>query len=117
MRKVLPLVLLLSTFIACTSDAPKQKSQPSEPFIVVGSAVDPATNSLIISIRPDPPFTEDAAKRAPEIVIEQNKARFKNITVKSFATSSLPYVTSVFDGNKVTHQMNAQAAPQKIPSH
>ena len=67
MRKVLSLVLLLSTFIACTSDAPKQKSQPSEPFIVVGSAVDPATNSLIISIRPDPPFTEDAAKRAAEI--------------------------------------------------
>src|SRR5829696_4671246 len=112
MRKLLIFILLLSTFIACTSDAPKQKPLPSQPFIVEASSVDPATDSLIMSIKLDAPFTEAAAKKAAEIVIEQNKARFKNITVRSYTQNlnqnPLPYAVSVFDGNTVTHQITPQ---------
>jgi hypothetical protein len=121
MRKLLTFILLLSTFIACTSDAPKQTPPSSQPFIVEATSVDPATDSLIMSIKLDAPFTEANAKKAAEIVIEQNKARFKNITVRSYtqnlSQNPLPYAVSVFDGNTVTHQITPQLAPQKIPSH
>ncbi len=116
-----PCVLLLLTFIACTSDAPKEKPRPAEPFVIEASAVDPSTNSLIVSIKLDPPFTEETAKKAAEIVVERNKARFKNITVKSFTRhlgeNPMPFGVSVFDGTNLTHQINAQLGPQKIPSH
>ena len=121
MRKLLLFILLLPTFIACTSNAPNQKPQPTQPFIVEASSIDPATDSLIMSIKIDPPFTEATVKKAAEIAIEQNKGRFKNITVRSYTQnlSQNPptFAVSVFDGSTVTHQIMPQVAPQKIPTH
>ena len=121
MVKVLPCILLLLICVACSSDVPRGKPQPPEPYVIEASTVEPGANHLIVSIKLDPPFTEETAKKAAEIVVERNRAQFKNITVRSYTRhvteDPKPFAVSVFDGNNLTHQFNPQLVPQKIPSH
>jgi hypothetical protein len=114
------LALTFVLLIACGGTPPREKPNPTEPYVIISSLVNPATNELSITIKVDPPYSEEKVKGAAEMVIEKNRSAYKAITVKSFLTadaSGIPYAVSRFDGQGVTHQINPQAAPQKIPSH
>jgi hypothetical protein len=120
MVKLTMIALVLSLFVACGGNAPKQKPKPSEPYIVLSSLTDPATNSFKLMIKIDPPITEEGVKKAAEIAIEKHKGQFQTVTVNSYTThntNSTPYAVSRYDSGGVTHQVNSQAAPQKIPTH
>lgn len=121
MKRVIAIAFVAVFLAACGGDAPQVKNRHSQPYIVLASFADPAANALTVSIRVDPPVTEENVKTAADLVIENNKAQFKNITVKSFAVSDasgFPYGTSTYiQGNLTSHHFNPQAAPQKIPTH
>ena len=114
----LVIALLLFSF-AC--NAPVSKPKPSEPYVITSSFVDQATNSLTVSIALDPPITEENAKAAGEAVINKNRNQFKSVVVKSYTSpqqqSLYPYCVSMFSDGAISHQINKQLEPQKIPSH
>jgi hypothetical protein len=120
MVKLILITLVFALLNGCGGEAPKRKAKPLEPYVVLFTAADSATSQLTVAIQVDPPITEEAVKKAAGMVIENNKASYKNIVVKSFTSSNasgIPYGTTYFDGQNMTHQFNPQAAPQKIPSH
>lgn len=120
MFKLIIIALVLSLFVACVGNAPKQKPRPSEPYVVLAALNDPATNSLKLMIKVDPPITEEEVKKAIEIAIEKHKAQFQAVTVNSYTTNNTngtPYAVSRYDSSSgVTHQFT-WATPQKIPTH
>jgi hypothetical protein len=121
MFKRILIALVLSLVVACGGNAPEQRPKPSEPYVVLSSLTDPATNSFKLMIKVDPPITEEDVKKAVEIAIEKHKGQFQAVTVNSYTThntNTTPYAVSRYDSSSgVTHQFNSQAAPQKIPSH
>lgn len=81
---------------------------------------DPASKSYRIMIRVDAPISEDRVKKAVDMLIEKHKGQFEAITINSYSTSDTntpPYAVSRYDSSGVSHQFNANAAPQKIPTH
>lgn len=119
MCRVCCVIALLIFVSAC--NAPVSKPKPSEPYVITSSVVDQANNSLTVSIVLDPPITEENAKSAGEAVINKNRNQFKSVTVKSYASSLqqnlYPYCTSTLSEGTISHQVNKQLEPQKIPSH
>jgi hypothetical protein len=120
MLKLLMVVTVLSLFVACGGNAPRQKPKPIEPYIVLAATADPATKTFRLMIRVDPPLTEENVKKTAEMAIEKYKGGFEAVTVNSYTTSNTnttPYAVSRYDNNGVTHQFNSQMAPQQIPTH
>jgi hypothetical protein len=120
MFKRLLVLTVLSLFAACSNNTPRQKPMPSEPYIILSSMADPTTKSVRIMIRVDSPVSEDRVKKAVDLLVEKHKGQFEAVTINSYTTSdtnTLPYAVSRYDSSGVSHQFNAQAAPQKIPSH
>lgn len=120
MFKRIIVVTVLSLFVACGGNAPKQKPKPIDPYIIMSAIADPATKTYKMMIRVDPPITEDNVKKSAEMAIEKYKAGFDVVVVTSFTTSNTnttPIAISRFDSSGVTHQYNSQMAPQQIPTH
>jgi hypothetical protein len=120
MFKRLMFLTVISLFVACSSNAPRQKPLPSEPYIVLSSMADPTSKSYRIMIRIDSPASEDRVKKAVDMLVEKHKGQFEALTINSYTTSDTntpPYAVSRYDSSGVSHQFNAQVAPQKIPSH
>jgi hypothetical protein len=120
MLKRLIVVTVLSLFVACGGNAPRQKPKPIDPYIILGSTAEPATKTYRLMIRVDPPITEENIKKTVEMAIEKYKPGFDVVIVNSYTTSNTnttPYAVSRYDSNGVTHQFNSQMAPQQIPTH
>lgn len=119
MYKLSFVIALLLLSFAC--NAPVSKPKPSEPYVITSSFVDQANNSLTVSIVLDPPITEENAKAAGEAVINKNRNQFKSVVVKSYASTLqqnlYPYCISMLSDGTISHQINKQLEPQKIPSH
>ena len=112
--------LIALLFFAAACNAPVTRQKPSENYVIDTSVVDQANNSLTVNIRLDPPITEESARAAGEAVINKNRQQFKTVIVKSFtqAQQSLyPYCISTLSDGVISHQVNKQLEPQKIPSH
>lgn len=112
--------IVLTAVAACTS-APAPVQKTSEPFTVIGSSIDQARSSITVSIRIDPPATEQHVKSIAEQAISGYRDQYKTVTIKSYFAGSnpseLPYATSIFENGAVSHQMTPGAATQKIPTH
>jgi hypothetical protein len=120
MFKLLMIATVLLLFVACNDNAPRSKPLPAEPYIILSSIADPASKSYRIMIRIDSPVSEDRVKKAVDMLIEKHKGQFEVLTINSYSTSdtnTTPFAVSRYDSGGVSHQFNAQAAPQKIPSH
>ena len=120
MLKLLMVITVLSMFVACGGNAPRQKPKPTEPYIVLSAMADPATKTYRMMIRLDPPITEENAKKTAEVAIEKYKGGYETVIVTSYATSNTntpPYAVSRYDSSGVSHQINSQMAPQQIPTH
>lgn len=120
MRKAVVFIFFTLLLVACAGEAPKKKDRPTLPYVVLSSVTDPATGMLSISIKVDPPHSEENLQTVAALVIENYKSQFNNITVKSYTrsdASGIPYGISTYTNNTISHQFNSQAAPQKIPSH
>ncbi len=118
MSKVYPVILLLLFAFAC--NAPVTRQQPSAAYVVDTSMVDQTTNTLTVNIKLDSPVTEASVKAAGEAVINQHRNQFKSVVVKSFLHSQqslYPYCISTLAEGAISHQVNKQLEPQKIPSH
>ena len=114
-------VLVLLGFVGCGGDSSNATRRRAEPYVVNNVIADRASLSITISITVDPPATEANVKAAAEIVIAKHSGEYKSITVKSYTRGAdqggLPYATSMFTGDTVTHSFNPNAASQKIPTH
>jgi hypothetical protein len=120
MLKLLMVMVILSLFVACSGNAPRQKPKPTEPYIILAATADPATKTYRMMIRLDPPITEENAKKTAEVAIEKYKGGYETVIVTSYTTSNTnttPYAVSRYDSNGVYHQFNSQMAPTQIPTH
>ncbi|HWP43086.1 MAG TPA: hypothetical protein VNO14_07630 [Blastocatellia bacterium] len=110
----------LALVTAC-GDAPKTLEGSSDQFVVIGSVVNQAANSISVSIRVSPPATREHVKAVAEQAISRYRDQYRNVTIRSFiagsSPSELPFATSILENGVVTHQFNPNAATRKIPTH
>ena len=120
MKRRTLLILISVLLVACGGSPPQAEQRGTHPYRIIMTTVDQANSALSVSIQVDPPVTEANAKTAAEVVIGDNKGRFQTITVRSFTSpqaNGLAYCTSIYSNGSITHEINPQAEPKKIPSH
>lgn len=120
MIKYVVIAVAVVAVAACTR-APAPVQSTAETFTVLGSVVDQARSSITVSIRVDPPATEQHLKSVAEKAISQYRDQYKTVTIKSYLAGSspneLPNATSILDNGAITHQITPGAATRKIPTH
>ena len=118
MIKILAIALALALAVACASP-PVQRS--AESFIVIGTVVNQAANSITVSIRAEPPATKEHNKTVAEQAISRYRDQYRSVIINSYvggdSPSELPFATSIFENGATTHQFNPRATTQKIPTH
>jgi hypothetical protein len=121
MTRIAVSALILLVLLGCGDSGPKRIGKRLEPYIINSTLVDPSTRTATFIISVNAQSTQDDVRTVAEQVITAHKAEFQNITVKTYLLGSdqsgLPYATSMFADNAVTHLFNPLTVPQKIPTH
>ena len=121
MTRISASALILLVLLGCGGGGPKPIGKRLEPYVINSTLVDPERKSVTFSISVNSQSTQDDVKTIVELVISTNKAKFQNITVKTYLLGSdpggPPYATSMLADGSVTHWFNPLTAPQKIPTH